>query len=85
MGLAEKRPKAALGACKGPKMAKKGLKMIKTSRIMKFFLPNLLVSKNVASVKCKRVETVKKYGPEHGISLNSSPEAVSGQRYLCPA
>ena len=57
--------------------------MIKTSRIMKFFLPNLLVLKNVASVKCKRAETVKKYDPEHGISLNSSPKAVSGQQYLC--
>ena len=43
--------------------------MIKTSRIMKFFLPNLLVPKNVASVKCMRVETAKKYGPEHGIGL----------------
>ena len=38
------------------------------SRMMKLFLPNLLVSMNVASVKCKRVETAKKYGPEHGIS-----------------
>ena len=57
--------------------------MIKTSRIMKFFLPNLLVLKNVASVKCKRAETVNKYDPEHGISLNSSPKAVSGQWYLC--
>ena len=80
-----KQPKAAMGACKGPKMAKKGLKMIKTSRIMKFFLPNLLVPKNVASVKCKRAETVKKYDPEHGLSLSSSPKAVSGQRYLCHA
>ena len=38
---------------------------------MKFFLPNLLVPKNVASVKCKRVETAKKYGPEHRISLKT--------------
>ena len=27
MGFAEKQPKAASGACKRPKMAKKGLKM----------------------------------------------------------
>ena len=71
MGLAEKRPKAALGACKGPKMAKKRSQndlfyaMIKISGIMNFFLPNLLVPKNVGSVKCKRKGTVKKYDPEH--------------------
>ena len=59
--------------------------MIKISRIMKLFLPNLLVTKNIASVKCKREKTVKKYDPEHGISLNGSPWAVSGQPYLCPA
>ena len=38
---------------------------------MKFFSPNLKISKNVASVKCKRVETAKKYGPEHQISLKT--------------
>ena len=72
---------------KSQKRSQNGLfyAIMKTSGIMKFFLPNLLVPKNVASVKCKRVETVKKYGPEHGISLNSSPKAVSGQRCLCPA
>ena len=35
---------------------------------MKFFLPNLGISKNQASVKCERVETAKKFGPEHHIS-----------------
>ena len=38
---------------------------------MKFFLQNLEISKNVASVKCKRVETAKKIDPEHCISLKT--------------
>ena len=38
---------------------------------MKFFLPNLEISKNVASVKYKRVETAKKFDPEHRISLKT--------------
>ena len=36
---------------------------------MKFFLPNLKVSKNVASVKCMRIKTAMKYDPEHDISI----------------
>ena len=35
---------------------------------MKFFLSNPKISKNLASVKCERVETAKKFGPEHHIS-----------------
>ena len=35
---------------------------------MKFFLPNLEISKNLDSVKCERVETAKKIDPEHCIS-----------------
>ena len=35
---------------------------------MKFFLPNLEISKNLASGKCERVETAKEFGPEHHIS-----------------
>ena len=31
---------------------------------MKFFPPNLKMSKNEALVKCKRVETAKAFGPE---------------------
>ena len=41
-------------------------KLMKNKEI---FLPNLKISKNVASVKCKRVETVKTFSPEHHISL----------------
>ena len=67
MGLAEKTAKGCIGTMQrtqnGQKRSQMNLfyAMIKTSRIMKFFLPNLLVLKNVASVKCKRAETVKKY------------------------
>ena len=35
------------------------------------FVQNLKISKNEASVKCKRAETAKKYGPEHCISLKT--------------
>ena len=41
---------------------------------MKFFPPNLKISKDVASVKCNRVETAKKYGPERCISLKTGPK-----------
>ena len=50
---------------------------------MKFFLPNLEISKNLASGKCERVETAKKFGPEHHISSKTGfkwPEtAKNGQ------
>ena len=38
---------------------------------MKIFLQNLKISKSEASVKCKRAETAKKYGPEFHISLKT--------------
>ena len=38
---------------------------------MKIFVQNLEISKNEASVKCKRAETAKKFGPEHRITLKT--------------
>ena len=38
---------------------------------MKFFLSNPKISKNLASVKCERVETAKKFGLEHRVSLKT--------------
>ena len=76
-GLAIIHPVAAIGGLQRTQNGQKRPQndpfyaiLKKKSRIMNFFLSNLLVPKNVASVKCKRVETAKKYSPEHRISLS---------------
>ena len=38
---------------------------------MKIFVQNLEISKNEASVKCKRAETAKKFGPERRTILKT--------------
>ena len=42
--------------------------------MIKFFLSNLQIYKNVDKVKCKRVETEKKYGSKHRISPKTGPK-----------
>ena len=78
MGLAKKQPVAAIRGLRGTQNGQKrpqndpfyDISKI-NEKYLSFFLPNLKITKNIASVKCEKVETVKIFSPEHRISLKA--------------